>query len=131
MAHPRKHTSRYSRHLCHALESVGWHRRYKLSLEIQRTTLRGAGACAHERRTGVVAAEGAAAKGHCPRYGRARDGALVSTRTQQQSILGTDRRTLQLVVVQMKRPVSRRNRELGKQITNMYTHSHKCACLYL
>jgi hypothetical protein len=28
--------------------------------------LRGAGACADERRTGVVAAEGAAAKGHCP-----------------------------------------------------------------
>jgi hypothetical protein len=39
--------------------------------------LPGAGACAHERRTGVVAAEGAAAKGHCPRYGRARDRSFV------------------------------------------------------
>jgi hypothetical protein len=31
--------------------------------------LRGAGACADERRTGVVAAEAAAAKDHCPWLG--------------------------------------------------------------
>jgi hypothetical protein len=48
------------------LESVGLHRRYTLPLKIQWTTLRGAGACADERRTGVVATEGAAAKGQCP-----------------------------------------------------------------
>jgi hypothetical protein len=60
------HTSRYSRHLRHALENVGLHRRYALRRKIQVTSLRGAGACADERRTGVVAAEGAAAKGHCP-----------------------------------------------------------------
>jgi hypothetical protein len=73
------HTARYSLHLRHALESVGLHRRYSLALQIQCTSLRGAGAChgADERRTGVVAAEAAAAEGHCPRYGRARDGALV------------------------------------------------------
>ena len=69
------HTSWYSRHLCHILESVGRHRRDTLKGKIQFTTLRGAGARAHERRTGVVAAEGAAAKGHCPWDGRARDGA--------------------------------------------------------
>ena len=111
-AHP--HTSRYSRHLWHALESVGRHRRYKPALEIQRTTLRGAGACAHERRTGVVAAEGAAAKGHCPLYRRAHARSLVSTSAQQRSMLGTYQHTLQQVVVQMQRPVSRRKRELGK-----------------
>ncbi len=60
------HKSRYSRHLQHAFESVGLHRRYSLKRKIQCSTLRGAGACAHERRSGVVAAEGAAAKGHCP-----------------------------------------------------------------
>jgi hypothetical protein len=67
------HTPRYSRHLRHALESVGLHRRDTLSIKTKFTTLRGAGARAHERRTGVVAAEGAAAKGHCPRDGRASD----------------------------------------------------------
>jgi hypothetical protein len=71
------HTSRYSLHLRHALESVGLHRRYELERKIQATSLRGAGACADERRTGVVAAEAAAAKAHCPRYGRARAGAFV------------------------------------------------------
>ena len=81
------HTSRYSRHLRHALESVGLHRRYSLGRKIQRTTLRGAGACAHERRTGVVAAEGAAAKGHCPLYRRAHARSLVSTSAQQRSTL--------------------------------------------
>jgi hypothetical protein len=69
------HTSWYSRHLCHILESVGRHRRDTLGRKIQVTAFRGAGARAHERRTSVVAAEGAAAKGHCPRYGHARDGA--------------------------------------------------------
>jgi hypothetical protein len=71
------HTSRYSLHLRHALESVGRHRRYAPPRKFQCTSFRGAGACADERRTGVVAAEAAAAKGHCPRYGRARDGAYV------------------------------------------------------
>jgi hypothetical protein len=60
------HTSWYSRHLCHILESVGRHRRDTLRRKIQYTTFRGAGACAHERRTGVVAAKGAVAKGYCP-----------------------------------------------------------------
>jgi hypothetical protein len=108
------HKSRYSRHL-HAFESVGLHRRYSLALKLQCTTLGGAGPCADERRTGVVAAEGAAAKGHCPRYGRARDRSFVVKHcfTPQ---LGTDRRTLQLVVVQIKLPVSRRNRESGNQL---------------
>jgi hypothetical protein len=71
------HTARYSLHLRHALESVGLHRRYSLRRKIHEISLRGAGACADERCTGVVAAEAAAAEGHCPRYGRARDGALV------------------------------------------------------
>ena len=72
------HTSRYSRHLRHVLESVGLHRRYTLRLKIQATMLRGAGACADERRNGVVVAEGAVCKGHCPRYGRARDVSIVT-----------------------------------------------------
>jgi hypothetical protein len=71
------HTSRYSRHLRHALENVGRHRRYFFRRKFQCTSLRGAGACVDERRTGVVAAEAAAAKDHRPRYGRARDGAVV------------------------------------------------------
>ncbi len=62
----KAHTSWYSRHLCHILEGVGRHQRDTLIPKKQCTTLRGAGACAHERRTGVVAAKGAAAKGHCP-----------------------------------------------------------------
>ena len=69
------HTSWYSRHLCHILESVGRHRRDTLIQKRQGTIFGGAGARAHERRTGVVAAEGAAAKDHCPWDGRARDGA--------------------------------------------------------
>ncbi len=77
LAPTQAHKSRYSRRLQHAFESVGLHRRYSLKRKIQCTTLRGAGACAHERRTGVVAAEGAAAKCHCPRYGRARDRSFV------------------------------------------------------
>jgi hypothetical protein len=60
------HKSRYSRHIWHALESVGLHRRYTLFFKMQCTTLPAAGACAHERRTGVVAAEGAAAQVGCP-----------------------------------------------------------------
>ena len=66
------HTSRYSRHLRHALESVGLHRRYTLVRKLQVATFRGAGACPHERRIGVVATEGAAAKGHGPRLGLGR-----------------------------------------------------------
>ncbi len=58
--------SRYARNIWHSVESVGLHRRYTLRPKIQCTTVRGAGACAHERRTGVVAAEGAVAKGGCP-----------------------------------------------------------------
>jgi hypothetical protein len=57
--HTQAHTSRYSRHLRHALKSVGLYRRYTLGIKIQITSLRGAGTCAHERRTGVVAAEAA------------------------------------------------------------------------
>jgi hypothetical protein len=135
------HTSRYSRHLCHILESVGRHRRDTLRRKIQVTTLRGAGARAHERRTSVVAAEVAAAKGHCPRYGRARDGTLVPR--QCAHLLDTDRRALQLVVGQIKLPVSRRNRKLGRQLSGIlrkankkinvfiYTHT-KCmyVCMY-
>jgi hypothetical protein len=69
------HTSWYSRHLCHILESVGRHQRDTHAgpdthiRKTQKTTLRGAGARAHERRTGVVAAEGAVAKGYCPCLG--------------------------------------------------------------
>ena len=124
------HTSRYSRHLRHALESVGLHRSDILRCKIQVTSLHGAGACAHERRTGVVAAEAAAAKGGCPRYGRARHGTLVGG--QSRALLGTDRRAQQLVVVQIKPPVSRRNRELGNQLqgilrqTNKQTNMHNC-----
>ena len=64
------HTSRYSLHLRHVLESVGRNRRYTLGVKIQCATLRGAGACAHQRRTGVVAAKGAATKGCCPGFAR-------------------------------------------------------------
>jgi hypothetical protein len=111
------HTSRYSLHLRHALESVGLHRRYALRRKNQALSSRGAGACADERRTGVVAAEAAAAKGHCPRYGRARHGTLVFVALEQAlgqcaPLLGTERRALQLFV-QIKLPVSRRNRELS------------------
>ncbi len=77
------HTSRYSLHLRHVMESVGLHRRYSLGRKIQRTTLRGAGACAHERRTGVVAAEGAAAKGHCPCLGLDAGRQKSASRAQQ------------------------------------------------
>jgi hypothetical protein len=61
----KAHTSRYSLDL-DALESVGLHRRYTLPPKIQFTRKWGAGACAHERRTSVVAAEAAVAKGLCP-----------------------------------------------------------------
>jgi hypothetical protein len=85
-------TSRYSRHPRHVLKSVGLHRRYYLVVKIQCTSLRGAGACADERRTGVVAAEAAVSKGHCPRYGRARHhGTFVPS--VGFPLLGTDRRT--------------------------------------
>jgi hypothetical protein len=70
------HTSRYSLHFQHALESVGRHRRYTPAIKIQSTTLHGAGACAHKRRAGVVAPEGAAAKGDCPRCGLGRQEVL-------------------------------------------------------
>ena len=116
------HTSRYSRHLRHALENVGRHRRYAPPRKFQCTSFRGAGACADERRTGVVAAEAAAAKGHRPRYGRARDGSLV---VQCAPLLGTDRRALQLVVVQLKLPVSRRKRELVNQLSGILRKANK------
>jgi hypothetical protein len=66
------HTSRYSLHLRHALESVGLHRRYSPAQKIQCASLRGAGACADERRTGVVAAGAVATKGHSPWFGLGR-----------------------------------------------------------
>jgi hypothetical protein len=127
------HTSRYSLHLRHALEIVGLHRRYSLPQKIQCTSLRRAGACADERRTGVVAAEAAAAKGHCPWFGSARDGGALVARMQCAPLLGTERRALQLVVVQIKRAVSRRNRKLGNQLQGIlqiyiyiyiYIHTH-------
>ena len=108
------HKSRYSRHLRHALESVGLHRRYTLALKIQCTTLRGARACAHERRTGVVAAEAAAAKEHCPRYRNARDGALVGP--QSRALLGTERRALHLIV-KRKAPVGRRSNRMCARVS--------------
>jgi hypothetical protein len=135
------HTSWYSRHFCHILESVGRHRRDTLRRKKQITALRGAGARAHERRTGVVAAEGAAAKGFCPRYGRARDGAFVMHRVMlvlafvihQWPLLGTYRRAQQLVLEQSENPAKRRQRELGRQLscilrkankTNIYIYIH-------
>jgi hypothetical protein len=134
ITHP--HTSRYSLHLRHALESVGLHRRYTLEMKKQVTTLRGAGACAHERRTGVVAAEGAVSKVHCPRYGHARNGAK---QIHCAHLLCTDRRTPQLVVVQFKQPVSRRNMrsesesELGRYLSDILRkqtnkNAYWCAC---
>ncbi len=97
----------YSRHLRHALEGIGRrHRRDTPIVQIQYTILRGARACAHERRTGVVAAEAAAAKKHCPRYRNARDGAMV--RGQSRALLGTERRALHLIV-KRKGPVGRRS----------------------
>ena len=123
------HTSRYSRHLLHVLESVGLHRRYTLRRKIQMRWFLGAGAsCAHERRTGVVAAEGAVSKGHCPRYGRARDGSLVIP-PQSAPLLGTDRRAVQLVVVQHKLPVSRRKRELGNQLSGKLRKANMHTCI--
>jgi hypothetical protein len=117
------HTSWYSRHLYHILESVGRHRRDILRRKIQGTAFRGAGACAHERRTGVVAGKGAAAKGHCPRYGRARDGALVLRHSAH--LQDTDRRALQLVLGQIKFSVSRRNIELGRQLAGILRKANK------
>jgi hypothetical protein len=117
------HTSGYSRHPCHILESVGRHRRDTLRRKIQGIVFRGAGARAHELRTAVVAAEGAAAKGFCPRYGRARDGASVPR--QCAHLLDTDRRALQLVVGQIKLPVSRRNGESGRQLSGILRKANK------
>ncbi len=91
------YTTRYSRHLRHVLESVGLHQRYSLRRKIQRSSLCGAGACAHERRTGVVAAEGAVAKGHCPRLG------LDAGRQKPAS------RAQQLIPIKINRPVGRRH----------------------
>ena len=108
------HTSGYSRHPCHILESVGRHRRDTLRRKIQVMTLRGAGACAHERRTGVVAAERAIAKGQCPRDRHARQGALVLFNSLQQ--LGTERRALHQIV-EGKDPVGRR-RDRVQEISN-------------
>ena len=149
----KAHTSRYSRHLWHVLESVGLHRRYTLALKIQRTTLRGAGACADERRTGVVAAEGAVAKGHCPRSGLDAGRQKPASRAQQLIPIKINRPVGRRydrvcarvsVRVQMKLPVSRRTRELGRQMYGVlkeklniyiyiYTHTHtqKHACWYV
>ena len=106
----------YSRHLRHALEGIG--RRHRCDtpiVKIQYTVLRGARACAHERRTGVVAAEAAAAtKGHCPRYRNARDGAMV--RGQSRALLGTERRALHLIV-KRKGPVGRRSHRVCAKVS--------------
>jgi hypothetical protein len=101
----RRNTQMYSRHLRHPLEGIGRHRGDTPIVKIQCTNLRGARACAHERRTGVVAAEAAAAKGHCPRYRNARDGAFV---VQSRALLCTERRALHLIV-KKKGPVGRRS----------------------
>ena len=119
------YTSRYSRHLRHVLESVGLHRHYSLRRKIQRSSLCGAGARAHERRTGVVAAEGAAAKGHCPRLGLDTGRQKSASRAQQLIPIKNngpverryDRVCARVSVrVQTKLPVSRRDRELGRQL---------------
>ena len=147
------HTSRYSLHLRHVMESVGLHRRYSLRRKIQLTTLRGAGACAHERRTGVVAAEGAVAKGHCPRLGLDAGRQNPASRAQQLIPIKINRPVARRhdrvcarvsVRVQMKLPVSRRTRELGRQMygvlkeklniyiyTHTHTHTQKHACWYV
>jgi hypothetical protein len=96
----------YSRHLRHALEGIERHRCDAPIVKIQYTIIRGARACAHERRTGVVAAEAAAAKGHRPRDRNARDGALVGGKGR--ALLGTERRALHLIV-KRKGPVGRRS----------------------
>jgi hypothetical protein len=121
------HTSWYSRHLCHILESVGRHRRDTHKRKTQCTTFRGAGACAHERRAGVVAAEGAAAKGHCPRYGRASDRAFV---IHQWTLLGTDRRAEQLVLGQIKFPAQMRYRGLDRQLSCILRKANKTICIH-
>ena len=88
------HTSRYSLHLRHVLESVGLHRRYALRRKNQAPSFRGAGACADERRTGVVAAEAATAKGHCPRLGLDRQEMLSRCFGLRQEKLTPDRKVL-------------------------------------
>ena len=124
------HTSRYSRHLRHVLESVGLHRRYSLRRKIQRSSLCGAGACAHERHTGVVAAEGAVAKGHRPRLGLDAGRPKTASRAQQLIPIKINRPVGRRydrvcarvsVRVQMKLPVSRRNRELGRKMSGILT----------
>jgi hypothetical protein len=40
-------------------------------------------------------------------------------------LLGTDRHALQLVVVQLKLPVSRRKRELGNQLSGVLRKANK------
>jgi hypothetical protein len=135
------HTSRYSLYLRHVLESVGLHRRYSLRRKIQRTSLCGAGACADERRTAVVAAEGAVAKGHCPRLGLDAGRQKPASRAQQLIPIKINRPVAKRydrvcarvsVCVQMKLPVSRRNSELGRQLygvlkkkLNIYIHTHR------
>jgi hypothetical protein len=114
--HTQAHWLRSSRHLWHALESVGLHRRYWSVFKNQAVAEAGAVACAHERPTGEVPAESASVNGHCPRYGRTRDRSCVISVTRQFApLLGTEGRTLQCAV-QRKRPVSTRNRELDNQL---------------
>jgi hypothetical protein len=112
----------YSRHLRHALEGIGRQRRDTPILKTQKTIFRGARACAHERRTGVVAAGAAAAKGHCPRYRNARDGALVHVLVgQSRALLGTERRAPHLIV-KKKVPVGRRSDRVCARVS-------VCACV--
>jgi hypothetical protein len=109
----------------------------------------GAGACAHERRTGVLAAEGAVAKGHRPRLGLDAGRQKPASRAQQLIPIKINRPVGRRhdrvcarvsVRVQMKLPVSRRNRELGRQMSGIltkqktiyiHTQKHKHACWYV
>ena len=137
----RRNTQMYSRHLRHPLEGIGRHRRDTPFVKTQCTNLRGARACADERRTGVVAAEAAAAKEYCPRYRNARDGALVGP--QSRALLGTERRALHLMV-KIKGPVGRRSDRVCARVSvrvctcvsvcarvcsilNTYIPCHKCS----
>ena len=119
----------YSRHLRHAVEGIGRHRGDTPIVKIQCTNLRGARACADERRTGVVAAEAAAAKEHCPRYRNARDGALVGP--QSRTILDTERSALHLIV-KIKIPVGRRSDRVRARVSvrvRACVRESECECV--
>ena len=84
---------------------------------------------ADERRTGVVAAEAAAAKGHCPRYRNARAGALVGP--QSRALLCTERRALHLIV-KMKGPVGRRSDSVCARVSvrvRACVRESECECV--